>query len=150
MSKTSKKYLNLQNLFMFSPFYVSLFFYYFTSLVASESIYNPVENIALDCGSSADTTTAINDRTWLGDMNSKPHNLTSSVTSEAHQPPTQDDKVPYSTARLSRSEFTYVFSLTSGQKFIRLHFYPASYSNFDRSKAFFSVKAGPFTLLKKL
>ena len=132
---------------MFSPFYVSLFFYYFTSLVASESIYNPVENIALDCGSSANTT-AINDRTWLGDLNSKSHNLTSSVTFEADQPPTQDDKVPYSTARLSRSEFTYVFSLTSGQKFIRLHFYPASYSNFDRSKAFFSVKAGPFTLLK--
>lgn len=38
--------------------------------------------------------------------------------------------------------------MTSGQKFIRFYFYPASYPNFDSSKAYFSVKAGPFTLLR--
>jgi hypothetical protein len=40
-----------------------------------------------------------------------------------------------------------VFPVTVGQKFIRLYFYPASYPNFDGSKALFSVKAGSFTLL---
>ncbi|OMP05238.1 hypothetical protein CCACVL1_01987 [Corchorus capsularis] len=37
--------------------------------------------------------------------------------------------------------------LTAGPKFIRLHFHLTSYPGFDLSKAFFSVKAGPFTLL---
>jgi hypothetical protein len=40
-----------------------------------------------------------------------------------------------------------MFRVTAGQKFIRLYFYSASYPNFDRSKALFSVKAGRFTLL---
>ncbi|KAL4620294.1 hypothetical protein ACB092_06G143200 [Castanea dentata] len=117
MSRASKKYLNLENLLSFSPFYISLFFYYLS--IPSESLvfYSPVENTALDCGSSSNTT-ALDGRIWVGDINSEyprlqPHNL----------------------------------SVTSGPKFIRLHFYPASYPEFDSSKAFFSVKAGPFTLL---
>jgi serine/threonine protein kinase len=57
------------------------------------------------------------------------------------------DKVPYASARLSLSAFTYMFPVTAGRKFIRIYFYPASYSNFDRSKALFSVKSGRFTLL---
>ncbi len=56
-------------------------------------------------------------------------------------------QLPYTTARLSLSPFTYIFHVTAGQKFIRLYFYPSSYPNFDRSKALFSVKARPFTLL---
>ncbi|KAI4352422.1 hypothetical protein L6164_006676 [Bauhinia variegata] len=56
---------------------------------------------------------------------------------------------PYRTARLSYSNFTYSFPVTSGQKFIRLYFYPTSYEQgFDRSKAFFSVTSDAFTLLK--
>ena len=134
---------------MFSPFYVSLFFCYFTSPISSESLapYNPIENIALDCGSSSNST-GMNNRIWLADSNSKPQNLALSVISKALQPSTQLDPVPYNTARLSRSEFTYVFPVTSGKKFIRLHFYPASYTNFNRSNAFFSVRVGLFTLLR--
>ncbi|XVE86201.1 hypothetical protein DITRI_Ditri18aG0016800 [Diplodiscus trichospermus] len=48
--------------------------------------------------------------------------------------------VPYLTARISKSQFTYMFPVTAGQKFIRLHFYPADYHGFDRSNNFFSVK----------
>ena len=44
------------------------------------------------------------------------------------------------------SPFTYIFPLTTGQKFVRLYFYLATYSNFDRSNALFSVKAGTYTL----
>ncbi|KAK4577440.1 hypothetical protein RGQ29_027801 [Quercus rubra] len=152
MSKTSKKYLCLQNPFMFSPFYVFLFLYQFTSPIAGELLapYNPVENIALDCGFSGNSTT-LDLRTWFGDINSTyspldPHN--SSVISTAPQSRTAGLQVPYNTVRFSRSEFTYIFSVTSGQKFIRFYFYPASYPNFDSSKAYFSVKAGPFTLLR--
>ena len=144
MSRASKKYLNLENLLSFSPLYISLFFYYLSIPSESSVFYSPVENTALDCGSSGNTT-ALDGRIWVGDVNSEysplqPHNL--SVTSIAF-----DLQVPYKTVRFSLSEFTYIFSVTSGPKFIRLHFYPASYPEFDSSNAFFSVKAGPFTLL---
>ncbi|KAL6288945.1 hypothetical protein ACE6H2_006455 [Prunus campanulata] len=57
-------------------------------------------------------------------------------------------QVSYTTTRLSRSEFTYSFKLTPGQKFIRLHFNLVSYGpDFDQSKALFSVKASDFTRL---
>ncbi|XP_057491413.1 probable receptor-like protein kinase At5g38990 [Actinidia eriantha] len=55
--------------------------------------------------------------------------------------------MPYKTARISRSQFTYTFQVSPGIKFIRLHFYPTSCRGFKRSKAFFTVKAGPHTLL---
>jgi hypothetical protein len=44
--------------------------------------------------------------------------------------------------------FTYVFlQVTAGKKFIRLYFYPATYQNFECSKALFSVKLGSYTPL---
>ncbi|KAL3517533.1 hypothetical protein ACH5RR_020122 [Cinchona calisaya] len=58
------------------------------------------------------------------------------------------DPVPYKTSRISSTEFHYSFEVNPGQKFIRLHFYPASYRGFENSIDFFTVKAGPFTLLQ--
>ncbi|XP_027155604.1 receptor-like protein kinase FERONIA [Coffea eugenioides] len=58
------------------------------------------------------------------------------------------DPVPYTTARISATPFYYTFQVSPGQKFIRLHFYPASYRGFEKSMDFFTVKAGPFTLLR--
>jgi serine/threonine protein kinase len=56
--------------------------------------------------------------------------------------------VPYHIARVSRSQFTYIFPVTTtGPKFVRLHFYPASYTGFNRSKASFSVTTGRYTFL---
>ena len=98
MSKPSKKYLNLQNPFMFSPFYCFLFFYHFTSPIAGEVLtpYNPVENIALDCGFSGNCTTQ-DPQTWIRDINSAyspldPH--TSSAISTAPQSRTAVLQVP--------------------------------------------------------
>ncbi|KAL4376825.1 hypothetical protein GQ457_02G005910 [Hibiscus cannabinus] len=64
--------------------------------------------------------------------------------------PSSVDNVPYSTARLSNSEFTYSIPLTAGPKFIRFYFYPTSYSGIGdlSNKAFFSVKAGQHILLR--
>ncbi|KAK8346360.1 hypothetical protein V6Z12_A07G209200 [Gossypium hirsutum] len=52
------------------------------------------------------------------------------------------------TVRVSRSEFKYTFPVTPAQKFVLLYFHAESYKEYDRSKAFFPVKAGSFTLLK--
>ncbi|KAK9039012.1 hypothetical protein V6N11_023852 [Hibiscus sabdariffa] len=117
--------------------------------------YDPIENITIDCGSSTDAH-SLDLRPWTGDAEGRftpveqQHNQNkSSVIETATQLPPAADMVPYSTARLSYSQFTYSIPLVAGQKFIRLHFYPTSYPGFEDPsvKAFFSVKAGPFTLL---
>ncbi|GFZ18990.1 malectin/receptor-like protein kinase family protein [Actinidia rufa] len=116
----------------------------------AESRYNPPDNIAVDCGSSGPSL-AQDGRSWEGDINSSKSFLeilhsNSSVKSQAQTQPS--DIHPYVTARISRSEFTYVIPVTStGPKFIRLHFFPSSYQGFDPSTAFFAVKANQFTLL---
>ena len=55
--------------------------------------------------------------------------------------------IPYVTARISDSQFAYTFQVSHCQKFIPRHFYPASYPGFERTKAFFTVKAGAYTPL---
>ena len=122
-----------------------------TLAINSPSPYKTVDNIILNCGSS-DNSTALDGRTWTGDVNSKffPQELSqnqASLATNSLKQSSSASQVPYNTARLSVSPFTYIFPLTTGQKFVRLYFYPATYSNFDRSNALFSVKAGTFTLL---
>ncbi|XP_052200092.1 receptor-like protein kinase FERONIA isoform X2 [Diospyros lotus] len=112
--------------------------------------------IAVNCGSSGNST-ALDGRQWTGDVASRyiilqrsrgRRKLVSSSPVGKHLiPPPPPPPVPYMTAQISRSTFTYTFHFTSGQKFIRLHFYPTEYPGFERSKAFFTVKAGPYTLL---
>jgi serine/threonine protein kinase len=138
-----------------TPLYLAFFLYHLTSTVArgSLSLYTPVDNILLNCGSSGNST-SLDRRTWIGDQDSNKFSPVehsqnqASIPATAIRQPFSADKVPYADARISLSAFTYTFPVTAGQKFIRLHFYAASYPNSsDRSNAVFSVKAGPFTLL---
>ena len=136
-----------------APLYLSFLLYHLTPTVAVDkpSPYTLVDNILLNCGASGNST-ALDLRTWIGDVNSKffpveqSTNQASLIASAVLQS-VSADKVPHATARISLSAFTYTFPVTAGRKFVRLYFYPASYPNFDRSKALFSVKAGSFTLL---
>ncbi|XWS75688.1 hypothetical protein CRYUN_Cryun01aG0112900 [Craigia yunnanensis] len=146
-----------QNLFF--PFllpYLPIILEYITVTVVgiSPPPYIPVENITIDVGSPNDNI-ALDGRLWTGDNAPKFSPIESknnkSVSSKAPKQP-HIGQVPFITARISKSEFTYVFPLTSGQKIIRLYFYPTSYPGsypgFDPSKAFFSVITGNFTLLR--
>lgn len=56
-------------------------------------------------------------------------------------------QVPYQTARIFHSKFTYSFPLYPGPKFVRLYFYSATYSGLDKSDSFFSITANNFILL---
>ncbi|XP_058187698.1 receptor-like protein kinase FERONIA isoform X2 [Rhododendron vialii] len=118
----------------------------------SSVLYHPIDNIAVNCGSSSNST-AVDGRQWTGDIGSSYAPLLHSnkgklISSKATSPPLSPDPVPYMSARLSCWPFTYAFRVSPGQKFIRLHFYPATYrGGFKRSKAFFTVKTGPYTLL---
>jgi serine/threonine protein kinase len=136
-----------------TPLHLAFLLYHLTSTVAgaSPSVYIPVDNIPLNCGSSGKST-AVDGRTWIEDVDSKffpveQSQNRASLTATAVQQSSAANTVPYADARLSLSAFTYTFPVTSGQKFIRLYFYSASYSNFDRYNALFSVTAGRFTLL---
>ncbi|KAM0958441.1 hypothetical protein ACFX2C_023732 [Malus domestica] len=133
-----------------TPLLLPLFFHMITMCMAGDSppIYVPPEQINVQCGSSVTLVEFGEDRRWFGDMDSEffPFNYQAAVNKSMSKE--ANFTTPYRTARLSRFEFTYTFLLSSGPKFIRLHFYPASYApNFDRSQALFSVKAGGFTLL---
>ncbi|XP_058185566.1 receptor-like protein kinase FERONIA, partial [Rhododendron vialii] len=123
-----------------------------TATTKSSVLYHPIDNIAVNCGSSGNST-AVDGWQWTGDIGSSYTPLLRSnegklISSKATSPPLSPDPVPYTLARLSRWPFTYAFRVSPGQKFIRLYFYPATYrGGFKRSKAFFTVKAGPYTLL---
>ncbi|KAK9013192.1 hypothetical protein V6N11_041211 [Hibiscus sabdariffa] len=115
--------------------------------------YNPTEDITIDCGSSTDAESS-DLRLWIRDGNGnlsliEKQNKSSAIKTET-QLPSSVDMVPYGTARLSNTEFTYSIPLTTGPKFIRFYFYPTLYPGFEdpSNKAFFSVKAGPFILLR--
>ncbi|XP_057491323.1 receptor-like protein kinase FERONIA isoform X2 [Actinidia eriantha] len=133
------------------PIIISLYFCLHHLIIpVTGAIYYPLDNIAVNCGFSGNSTAA-DGRQWIGDNGSKyitshgsKGKLINSIAVDRLLSP---DPVPYKTARISRSQFTYTFQVSPGIKFIRLHFYPTSYRGFKRSKAFFTVKAGPYTLL---
>ncbi|XP_057769749.1 putative receptor-like protein kinase At5g39000 [Salvia miltiorrhiza] len=107
-------------------------------------------DVSINCGSTG-ASAARNGDQWLGDVRSKispPLQLRgSSAASAAINQLSSADPVPHKTARISRSQFSYAFQLKAGQKIIRLHFNPTPYRGFKGLRDFFTVEAGPFTLL---
>ncbi|WCJ22080.1 Malectin/receptor-like protein kinase family protein [Euphorbia peplus] len=126
------------------------------SLTATQlPYYVPSENVFLDCGSYYSLTSFLDGRKWSGDVRSKflpsnsKTNSTVSTASLMANNPTGVPRIPYETARLFYSNFTYTFNITPGPKFVRLHFYPSFYSGLDPSKALLSVTDGDHhTLLR--
>ncbi|KAK2981853.1 hypothetical protein RJ640_010370 [Escallonia rubra] len=116
--------------------------------LSSAADFVATDKIFLDCGGSGDSTDT-DGRKWTTDIGSK-FALTGarSSTSSAATQKVSVPEVPYLTARIFESEFTYSFPVTSGRKFVRLYFYPASYAGRNASDAVFSVAAGTYTLLK--
>ncbi|XP_061365892.1 receptor-like protein kinase FERONIA [Gastrolobium bilobum] len=110
--------------------------------------YNPADNFAVNCGNSRNIS--FQNRKWVGDdVDTKPFSIIESQTSQSLNAPNPPTSVPFGSARISHSKFTYSFPVTNGPKFIRLHFYPTSYLNFEPNNSLFSVIVGSdLTLLK--
>ncbi|KAL5095774.1 hypothetical protein RYX36_000101 [Vicia faba] len=118
-------------------------FLLFSPLVVNS--YIPDYNIAINCGNSENTIA--HNRTWVGDDNDN-SNIFSFIEPKSTNPSLTlqpnslvNAQTPFSTARISLSNFTYSFSsITTSPVFIRLHFYATSYNHsFDPSNAIFSV-----------
>ncbi|XP_047158240.1 receptor-like protein kinase FERONIA [Vigna umbellata] len=108
--------------------------------------YIPEEVFTINCGTTGNSSDG--QRTWTGDADTK--YLSSQDITVSDKAPTQSpsaNQVPFSTARLSSSQFNYSFPVSPGTKFIRLFFYPADYPSFPRTHASFSVLSNQFTLL---
>ncbi|XWS30902.1 hypothetical protein CRYUN_Cryun23aG0031200 [Craigia yunnanensis] len=115
--------------------------------------FTNANNIFLDCGSSRNYSIGLDGHKWTGDSGTGSKFLASeqsnetSIVSKSINLHSSLDPVPYLTARIFQSPFTYSFSVSPGQKFVRLYFNPSTYQGFRSSTAFFTVTAGPFTLL---
>ncbi|KAK8517801.1 hypothetical protein V6N12_016641 [Hibiscus sabdariffa] len=122
MENTRKRAtFNLKNLLV--PLLPCLFFFiqYLVVPVTGDvqvTPFTPRENITIDCGSSTGGLSP-DGRAWIGDVDGKfspiEQNKSSAVSVES-QPPSSVD-IPYSTARISYSEFTYSIPLTAAGPF---------------------------------
>ncbi|XP_022735657.1 receptor-like protein kinase FERONIA [Durio zibethinus] len=121
------------------------------SFVSSDGLaYLPSESIFLDCGSSLEQSQSYKGRNWSSDIGSQfaASNSDSNSTLSNASKGTTVPGVPYMTARLFYSKFSYTFNVTPGPKFIRLHFYSDSYGGLNASESFLTVTAGRYTLLR--
>ncbi|GKV50542.1 hypothetical protein SLEP1_g57244 [Rubroshorea leprosula] len=116
---------------------------------AATAGYNATDIILLDCGATSNTISQ-DGRNWEADPYSKyspfnnPNASFSSYASSQLRSLPQD---PYPSALIICSKFTFSFPVLSGPKFIRLYFYPETYSGLDAATFFFSVTANHYTLL---
>ncbi|KAL4379870.1 hypothetical protein GQ457_02G005840 [Hibiscus cannabinus] len=96
--------------------------------------YNPTEEITIDCGSSTGGESS-DLRLWIGDGDGSLSLIEkqnkSSATKTETQLPSSVDMIPYGTARLSNTEFTYSIPLTTGgPKLVHLCFFGISVLHF--------------------
>ncbi|XP_072959533.1 receptor-like protein kinase FERONIA [Typha angustifolia] len=127
--------------------FLSLFLINLSFSAGDNSTYVPREHILLNCGYSGPSNDT-DGQTWTGDIGSKfAPSLNALASTAPYQDPSIPSSIPYLTARVFTSPYTYSFPLTSGRKFVRLYFYPSNYSNHAESDGFFAVTSGPYTLL---
>ncbi|KAI3760856.1 hypothetical protein L1987_51256 [Smallanthus sonchifolius] len=134
-------------MFAFSlPFFFVLLF----TTTTTAQPYKPTDIFFLNCGSSTPSSSSSEPR-WDGDEHSNfvPSNIrTISFSSAPDHLDSSVPETPYSNARVFKtSSFTYTFPVSQGPKFLRLHFYPATYSDLDTKQSFFSVSSNGYTLL---
>ncbi|XP_061339877.1 receptor-like protein kinase HERK 1 [Gastrolobium bilobum] len=118
--------------------------------VSSGDVPDDHIHILIDCGST--NNTQVGARLFQAD-NSSSYLLSTSefILAKAHftRIPSSFDSELYQTARILKSVSQYTFRIKRhGRHWIRLHFLPFSFGNYNMSTAKFSVSAQSITLLK--
>ncbi|CAL9078325.1 unnamed protein product [Musa textilis] len=116
------------------------------SIAADDSSYVPRDDILVNCGASGQANDT-DSRIWTGDTGSKYGPSLNAAGPTAALQDSSVPQVPYMTARVFTSAYTFSFPLGPGRKYIRLHFYPANYSTHAAADALFSVTSDSHTLL---
>ncbi|PNY16726.1 receptor-like protein kinase ANXUR2-like protein [Trifolium pratense] len=108
---------------------------------------NKDESFILGCGLGENGGKDSDGRQWNPD--NKYVSGGNSVTAKASfQDPSLLSEVPYMTARIFTSETTYKLPIQPDKRYwLRLHFYPSVYNNFNPVDSYFSVTANGVTLL---
>ncbi|XWS75675.1 hypothetical protein CRYUN_Cryun01aG0111500 [Craigia yunnanensis] len=116
----------------------------------NSSPYNLTNIMLLDCGAQSNTT-SLDDRNWDADFDHSKflalNRENASFLSIASHQDSSVTRIPYMTARIFCSEFTYKFLVSPGPRFLRLFFYSAEYSSLNITTSFFFVTANGYTLL---
>ncbi|GLU01795.1 hypothetical protein SLE2022_190790 [Rubroshorea leprosula] len=116
---------------------------------ATAAVYNATDIIFLDCGATSNTISK-DGRNWEADPHSKYSRFNdpnASFSSNASHQHSSVPQVPYLSALIIHSKFTFNFPVLPGPKFLRLYFYPVTYSGLNTTTSFFSVTANGYTLL---
>lgn len=115
--------------------------------VAADNNSTASGHILLNCGASGPNSDT-NDRTWDGDTSSKfAPSVKGVATAASYQDPSLPSPVPYMTARIFTSNYTYTFPVSQGRMFLRLYLYPTAYGNYTAANAYFGVTANDLILL---
>lgn len=133
-----------------SPILFSLILFCFFAIIihalSANSQPNP-DSYILDCGAS-DGATDSDGRKWVSDSKFLPFAGNSIAVTAQFQDPSLPSTIPYMSARIFTSDSNYKFSISAEHRYwVRLHFYPSSYTNLNASNSYFSVIANGFTLL---
>ncbi|XP_073124339.1 calcium-transporting ATPase 4, endoplasmic reticulum-type-like isoform X3 [Henckelia pumila] len=111
--------------------------------------FNPVDKFYISCGSSRDVT--VGNFTYVADksasrMLTTPQDILADSNLNSITP--SEDAQLFSTARIFPRPSKYTFSIQQGGRhWIRLHFYPFVYQNYDMNTASFSVFSQDTVLL---
>lgn len=111
--------------------------------------FDPVDRYYINCGSSSDFV--VGNITYLADKStsrflSTPQDILADSNLNSIIP--AEDSVLFRTARIFSGPSKYTFSIKQGGRhWIRLHFYPFVYQNYDLKSASFSVFSQSTTLL---
>ena len=121
---------------------VSLFILDVTAKSESSS-----ESFIVSCGSNGGQTDS-DGRKWVSDYRYLVSSIHTISSRAQNQDPSLPSKIPYMSARIFTSPSKYQFSVPPKKRlWLRLYFYPANYSSFSPSYAYFAAFANELTLL---
>ena len=103
------------------------------------------DSLVVSCGSVGGTDA--DGRKWVTDSDFLVSDKSISTTAGS-QDPSLPSPIPYMAARIFSAESSYKFPVKTDQRYwLRLHFYPSSYSSLNPSDSYFSVVANGITLM---